>query len=82
VRTTRTKPTSCPSCGWPVKLSTSLHGERPKPGDLAICEQCFAVCQYGDELALLPFDTSQLDAGTLAEIERTIALVRKAKRAS
>lgn len=73
------KPTHCPECDFEINMATSPGTEAPKPGDLAICAECYAVCQYGPELALLTFDTANLDPGTLAEVQRHIGALKAGK---
>ncbi|HUL81650.1 MAG TPA: hypothetical protein VL131_05885 [Gammaproteobacteria bacterium] len=80
MKTTRHKPTSCPECGYTLDSASSPAGFKPKPGDLAICIECYAVSQYGDELALHAFDTALLSPADAAEIRRHVEALQRSKQ--
>lgn len=51
----------CSECGWELNGATETlaEGQKPRPGNLAVCINCAAVLCFDDEL--------QLRASTLAE---------------
>lgn len=74
-------PTShCPSCGQELDGSTETAriGDRPKPGDIAVCIYCAAVNQFGDDLMLEPVTGDKL-AEVMADpvVEACVAVARR-----
>jgi hypothetical protein len=49
LRTTDTKPCTCPDCGYPFEAATSLDGKVPSAGSVSICWGCGAVNIFAED---------------------------------
>jgi len=69
MRTTRTPPQMCPSCGYVFDAATEAieAKAKPKPGDVALCLNCINVGIYNADLSVRPATEAEIaafDAGT------------------
>lgn len=81
-KTTRTKPSLCPACGYAVDAASPTLDPRavPKPGDISLCLRCAAVNRFGADLSIeaapgFMAEIAQEDPKLAQEIERQRALI-------
>lgn len=61
MKTYKTKPDICPSCGNIQDAMTSKQSKRkPNPGDFSICYNCGAINQLDESLIMVKAETSIL----------------------
>jgi len=62
---TRTPPTRCPACGWPLDATSTSDGSSatPGPGDLTCCLRCAEPLRFTDTM-----DVRRLTKLELAEL--------------
>lgn len=78
MKTTRSIPDLCPSCGTVIDSHSHPH-KTPKPGDFTICAYCASVLRYGGGLVLLAAteaDLADLDEEDRRVVASTVARVR------
>jgi hypothetical protein len=65
---TRMKLQKCPNCLYEMDCSTGLRKEdsNPEPGSISICLKCGALCEFDQDMNLVPLTKDQLE-----EIKRT-----------
>ena len=72
MRSYRTRPQMCPSCGrlleavLPMESGKLLDKRAPDPGDFTACAYCASLLVFGPGLELLPFSE-----GGLAELQES-----------
>jgi hypothetical protein len=53
MRTTKTTPVLCPTCGATITAATDLRGHaEPRAGDLSVCLACGGVLVFTEDLSL------------------------------
>lgn len=68
----------CPRCQHKLDAATSMDYHTPKPGDLTVCINCAAICEWNQDMRLELFDPSKLRTipiKTLVTLMNTVAAV-------
>jgi hypothetical protein len=74
----------CPYCGAKADAQKALqYGRRPKKGDITLCSTCAGICEFNENLELIPasdalMDELRRDSYTWAQVIRAINLIRQA----
>lgn len=53
MKTSETKPCSCPACGYRIDRATGIRGSfSPKQGDFSICFKCAELLVFNQDLTI------------------------------